>query len=186
MLSIIGHSSVAYAEPKISFKNKIYKVRGSSIKDIKNSIGNSRKNSTNNADNFDASTKYSMTWKYYLKADAYGCKAQQADVSISITHEMPHLVTANMLSSEDRDNWYSYYKSLMNHELGHAELGIAAANEIEWEINNMLPQQNCDMVVAYIEKTAKNIIEKYDNQNIVYDSVTDHGVRQGAVLLAAR
>lgn len=89
------------------------------------------------------------------------CKVR---VSIKIT--LPKWVNRSDASPGLKKSWDSMISSLKKHELNHGEHGINASKE--------LVVRKC--------KNGKKTIQKWSNQDKIYDRKTKHGKKEGVVL----
>lgn len=171
----------ASAMPFVVTNYNDYKVDGRNIQEVKHSI---RENSVHiiGDHSFAAKTNYKIWWNPEFIADESGCMVKSVAVLVSVTYNMPALVNSHYLTNEERNEWHKYYRALKLHERGHAKFGIWAAEEIEWTIANMIPQQDCEQMEADANAIGIKILHKYHNENLRYDSATNHGHKQGAIL----
>ena len=84
-------------------------------------------------------------------------------------------------SPELRAHWDKYLKALQNHEDGHKDHGIRAAQEIESELAGLRPMRSCTEMERAANSTGNGIVEKYRKRDLYYDILTIHGMIQGAV-----
>lgn len=86
-------------------------------------------------------------------------------VSVDVTYTYPEWVDRDDADQEVIDSWDEMMDSLKTHELGHAENGMNAAQEVE--------EANCSA-------DSQDIVAKWANQDKIYDDETNHGYTQGA------
>ena len=173
--------TAASATPYVVTNYEDYKVSGNDLEQIRKSIiENGLKSDKGHS--FAAKTNYKIWWNPHFKVNEYGCAVESVDVLVSVTYKMPVLINARALSLSDRNAWRKYYKALKFHEEGHAKFGLWAAEEIEWEIANMLPKKDCKKMQSAVNELGIEILHKYHNENVAYDYATNHGHDQGAKL----
>lgn len=130
-------------------------------------------------------TKWDVRWNYQIaKLENNACMLKSHEITAKITYRMPRLVTQNMdkkIADAVQKNWREYYAALMEHENGHMENGIAAANEINRFFNGIYGEKyNCPSFSEGVEKYPKELVEFFNNRDKEYDKSTQHGMTQGA------
>ncbi|MCP4431147.1 MAG: DUF922 domain-containing Zn-dependent protease, partial [Gammaproteobacteria bacterium] len=87
-------------------------------------------------------------------------------------------------SAEERviEIWEKYYPALVEHEAGHAEIAISAAQEIEKILLKLPSYKNCDLLSEKANLAAQKILDRAKPKHEHYDRRTRHGKTQGAHL----
>jgi len=130
-------------------------------------------------------TKWDVRWNFQMtKLENNVCMLKSHDITAKITYRMPRLVTQNMdkkTADAVQKNWQEFYTALMEHEDGHMENGLAAANEINKFLSGVYGEKyNCPSFSAGMDKYPKEIVEFYNERDEEYDKTTQHGMTQGA------
>jgi predicted secreted Zn-dependent protease len=128
----------------------------------------------------DARTKWSVNWSFGLKQVAGGCRIHNVTTSAKVTFTMPRWKNIAKGSPELRERWQNYMKSLQNHEDGHRDLGLKAAQEIESVLSALSPMHSCIEMERTANTTASGIVNSYKKKEEYYDLFTIHGITQGA------
>lgn len=71
--------------------------------------------------------------------------------------------------------------ALQLHEDGHKDHGVAAAQEVLSTITNLPAYPSCPELETAANTAGKSVIERYNQKDIEYDRVTQHGATQGAI-----
>jgi predicted secreted Zn-dependent protease len=134
-----------------------------------------------NGRKFHGYTRWDIAWKYRWKLNNGLCRIYKVSTNVDIAYTMPKAVTlpADQLL---RERYEKYYSSLMVHEEGHGEFGVAAAAEIKKTILSMSYKGSCDKLAELANSKAHGILYKYKSLDDVYDENTLHGKTQGAFL----
>ena len=103
-------------------------------------------------------------WSYvnwYIDWETENCR-----VSLKIVYTYPKWTDIHQVSKSKQQKWQQLISALITHEIGHARHGVEAA----WEIS----KNNC--------RNTEAIIEKWTEQDKIYDQRTRHGLTQGVKL----
>ena len=133
-----------------------------------------------------ANTGWSTRWTYpSTHLSAFGCEAQYPVVELNIKFVMPRLVTDSAVSTEDRFEWLRYMHSLWAHEEGHALRGVRAATEIRDSLHR-IHTESCAALSPTVGEAMRKVLAKYVILQASYDERTQHGARQGAMIIPVR
>jgi predicted secreted Zn-dependent protease len=180
---IMLFACVSYAETKTATIYAYYPITGDNIDEIRHTLQiNGLKDSENHV--FTAKTTPKFTWKYNFSESAMGCSIKSTNVEVEITYQLPKLLNYDNLSASDKAEWDRYYANTYKHEQGHTQISTETAKKIEWETQNILPKSTCGETARTANLLVSNILNNHDKDNLNYDAVTNHGVQQGAVLIA--
>ena len=56
---------------------------------------------------------------------------------------------------------------------------MQAATELDQKLNSINSKQDCKILENNIEKTAQQVLNKYDQIEKEFDRITNHGINQG-------
>lgn len=133
-----------------------------------------------------ANTDWTTHWSYpSTRMRPTGCEAQYPVVSLAIRFRMPRLVGDSVISTEDRFEWLRFIHSLWVHEEGHAARGVRAAAEMQDSIAR-IHTESCSALSPAIARATRAVVVKYTALQSAYDGRTQHGVRQGAMIIPMR
>ncbi|MFM2589185.1 DUF922 domain-containing protein [Vibrio sp. TBV020] len=126
-------------------------------------------------------TDYNVAWKYtYAKKEGI-CSIAKAEVKVTTHYVMPKLTLRSSANIDTQAKFNAYYDKLMAHEKNHHGFGVSAAQEIEQLIFGWEPE-SCQTIGNSINSAAYNILDKYGEQNRIYDDETNHGYTEGVVI----
>lgn len=180
-LAIVLFGVNSYAEVSVHYKYNGYQVAGNSLADIQKSIVNSEVRAEDGYA-YTAKTTPKFIWKYnFLPANGM-CSIKSVDVDVEISYYLPELSNINGLSGKDKKEWRRFYNAVYRHEKGHADLSINAAKELEWEATSVSPKPSCAEAARTANMLISFAMQRHDKEQIVYDSRTNHGTSQYAVL----
>ena len=180
-----GVVTSSHAEVRVYTHNKKYLVSGRSIAKIRQDIRYSGLKDAHGY-TFAAKTTPKFTWKYKFALSDGKCFIKSVDIDVSIKYELPELDNYAELSNSDKAIWDKYSAALYKHEQGHAQYSIDAAKEIERTAVSIAPKDSCGEVGRTANMLANNIFSEHNNDNLAYDTHTNHGEEQGASLIASQ
>jgi predicted secreted Zn-dependent protease len=155
----------------VHWTTNYYSVTGANFREIRQSIAASRPWK----DSFDGDTRWNITWNFTLARNANGCSCSSFRTTTKITTTMPRWTPPPNVAPEIKEYWTRYYTNLLQHEAGHARIGLAAAAEIRQRLGEIGTQLNCDEVKRIINQRANNVVDDYRNREKEYDRRTNHG-----------
>jgi predicted secreted Zn-dependent protease len=165
--------------PTISIKKVYYSINGSTATQLRQQMNQLGPIDSNENRHYDATTKWYVRWSYRYSNTNNRCKINSINVSTEVTYTLPKW-NPPQTSSALNQQWNRYIKALQVHESGHKDHGIAAGNEVFTTLKNLPSASSCPTLEATANNTARSIIKKYNQLDINYDAVTQHGLTQGA------
>jgi predicted secreted Zn-dependent protease len=133
-----------------------------------------------NGRKFHGHTKWTVRWKFQWRADRDGyCRVTYTSAVLDAVITLPKLRTASAAQSEIFDR---YLAALRVHELGHYDVGTAAAQAIDGELRNLPEMRTCDALEFEGNRVARRTLDRFVEVNRQYDEDTNHGKTQGARL----
>jgi predicted secreted Zn-dependent protease len=168
------------AAPVISEDESTYSIAGSDAAALRSDMH--RFGPYHEGRSFSAYTQYDVKWHYQYASKNGGCEITSQQVTVDTNSTYPHWLNYSAASPALQQRWDTFLANLKIHEHGHIEHGRLAANEIEAMLTELPAMQDCNILENAINQQADNILEKYKDQDIEYDQVTNHGVTQGATL----
>lgn len=130
---------------------------------------------------FTGQTEYSLGWQYTIAANDTGCTLTDVKVSLYTAVILPYWQTPNAAATGLAGRWQAFMTGLTTHEQGHVALDTTYANRILDSLNS-LGTQSCDTIDASAKAVAANGATALEQANDSYDTATNHGATQGAVL----
>ncbi len=169
----------AHARPSVSIRHTYYSISGATSHDLRAQMEKAGPEAKSKGEG-DASTKWGVRWRFGLQKVSGGCRIHDVTTSVNVTFIMPRWKNAAKVSPELRERWQNNMKALQNHEDGHRDLGIKAAQEIESVLSGLGPMRSCSEMERTANATANEILNSYKKKEEYYDILTIHGKTQGA------
>jgi predicted secreted Zn-dependent protease len=169
----------AHARASVSIKHTSYPISGATSHDLRAEMEKAGPGARSKGEG-DARTKWGVRWGFGLQQVSGGCRVHDVSTSVNVTFIMPRWKNAAKGSPELRARWQTYMKALQNHEDGHRDLGIKAAQEIESVLSGLGPMRSCSEMERTANATASDILNSYKKKEEYYDILTIHGKTQGA------
>jgi predicted secreted Zn-dependent protease len=171
---------LASAEPQVFVQKSEYPVAGQTATLIRQSLDRNTPVRPGGKP-FDAYTKWDIDWQIGWTFDADGtCRMTAVTTTVRIRQTFPYLDNADDLPRQLADRWEGYMRALIEHEEGHAVLGVDAAREIEQQLSQMGQRSSCGRLEADANAMAREIIARYALLEAQYDADTNYGERDGA------
>ncbi len=169
----------AHAKPSVFIRHTFYSISGLTPHDLRTQMDKNGPGAKSNIEG-DARTKWAVNCRFGLRQDTGGCRIHNVTTSVKVTFIMPRWKNADKGSPELREHWQNYMKALQNHENGHSDIGIKAAQEIESVLTGLSPMRSCSEMDRKANSTASDILNSYKKKEMYYDIYTLHGKTQGA------
>jgi predicted secreted Zn-dependent protease len=83
---------------------------------------------------------------------------------------------------ELQKKWDAFARSLKNHELGHKQNAVRAANEFSVELRKLPPQKDCAILDEKIKESYAQLLAKYKTLNNAWDQATVNGNEENYTL----
>ena len=180
-LTLTGLAGTSTAAPEIQSETRYYTVQGKTPQAIRQSI-ETRGPRGDGGRRFHASTRWSVEWGYRWTESNHRCKLRQPQVNLKVNMLLPKLDGKVSLSAARQVEWDIYTKALLRHEQQHREYAVAAANELERELQAIDGWHDCQRLEQMINQRADDVLEKYAALEQEFDRRTDHGAKDGVVL----
>jgi predicted secreted Zn-dependent protease len=172
MLCLVAALGCARAGAQsVTWTTNFYSVTGSNFREIRQSITESRPWK----DSYDGDTKWRIQWSYQLNQTSGGCTCNSLITRTTITTTMPRWTPPADVLPEVKEQWTRYFTNLLQHEVGHARIGMAAATEIRRQIAQLAPADDCETLKKSIDEKARRIVDAHHAQDGIYDEQTNHG-----------
>jgi predicted secreted Zn-dependent protease len=71
---------------------------------------------------------------------------------------------------------------VVQHEHGHRDIALEGAEALRQALTSLPPGPTCEQVALNAQATADNFVTRYNERQVQYDRLTNHGATQGAVL----
>jgi predicted secreted Zn-dependent protease len=131
---------------------------------------------------FAAETGSKLNWQYSSTSDTSGmCRISNVKVGLHLNMILPAWQPTGDAATGLAANWQNLISSLTTHETGHVAMYQQYANQLLHDLQ-ALPATNCTSIAASVDAVSAANIAALNTANAAYDTATNHGVTQGAVL----
>lgn len=168
------------AQPTVNIIYTTYAISGVSAEELREHM-NSKSNIRRYGKTFDALTSWNVNWRFNWNTKNSKCYITTASSTVDVTFTLPKWTNRDMSSRYLINKWDRYYDALTQHENGHKDFGIKAAEEIEQAILEMPSRISCKILESEANEIGKRILKKYMDLEKEYDENTNHGSNDGAV-----
>jgi predicted secreted Zn-dependent protease len=132
--------------------------------------------------NFTAQTTYRLTWQYrFQDVGDDTCRITQAGVGVHVRQVLPLWQPGTGAQPGLATQWNSFMEALTAHENGHTALDVQYAQRLLDDLRNF-PPTPCGQLSQAVKQLADQDVAELAQANDNYDSTTDHGATQGAIL----
>jgi predicted secreted Zn-dependent protease len=180
LFTALALPAFAIADPIVTTQMNYYDVTGNTVTELNSSMRRESRLHNPTGPNYSALTNHKIRWRYKFRKNADSCAIDTVTTNVALTLMFPRLREDATTPAEARAKFLLYTKNLLTHEMGHADIGIAIATEIEQGIRNLPPAPTCDALKTIANTLGKNLLAQGKQRNIAYDARTDHGHTQGA------
>jgi len=176
--ALVFGSWSAVAQDTVLWKTNYYAMTGSSIRHIQESLKQTRP--WKDKPGRDASTEWYVAWNASYSARGGTCQCISFTTATTITITLPRWIAPTNTPAEVRTAWAKYVAALEVHEVGHADLALAAAAEMHKRINEIGDDLDCNTLRTRVQNECQAVLDSHRAQEKDYDRRTRHGATQGA------
>lgn len=171
-LSILA--SPALADVVLTVHTEYYMVEGTNPRAIFNDLKN---NSPLNSgdDTYQAHTRTQLGARYKIRSNGSQCQIDNVVIYLDLTYLYPKLI--HSVDWETRKWWKRFYDKLEEHELIHGEISTKAAHRLDDTLERLGPG-NCAGYEQDIHDRIRTITNKMKKDQIEYDKLVEHGLKQ--------
>jgi len=182
-LAMAAGSCMIPAHAAVSITDHVdrYVVEGGALAEVRREM-NAKGPLGSDGRRYSGYTAWYVSWNYRYRKYTGGCAIASVTTTVRVTITLPQWRNEGGADSTERQHWARYLAALEQHEHGHRQNGIDAANEIDLTIAAMPPHGSCDALGAAANAAGTRIIKKYNQRDLDYDRDTRHGASQGARL----
>jgi predicted secreted Zn-dependent protease len=130
---------------------------------------------------FTGDTSYTINWQYNYSANGDACTLSNAKVGVHINEVLPNWYGSTAVSAGFVAKWQAFMSGLTTHEQGHVSLDLAMANTMLAQLQTFTAP-SCETIVSVVNIQMQNELATLNAQNENYDTQTNHGATQGAIL----
>jgi predicted secreted Zn-dependent protease len=167
--------------PRVRETYDTYNVHGTSIPELR--AGLSRNGvRMNNGDIYDALTSWDVKWEYDYDRSHGGCSVDDFRAVVDVTIRYPRWISNDGAPAPLVDAWNDYLHSLIQHEQGHRDIAVAAADGLIRAATALPPAATCADLDRAVEALGRSFMKRLALEQQAYDAETSHGAMQGADL----
>ncbi len=127
-----------------------------------------------NGQHFAGRTHYDIHYEYNVLGNSERCALADLHVRLDLRVLLPEFTEASGPTFTD------YMQGLTRHEDGHVRVDRHIASALRQAIRAVPPQPDCTAMQAAIRQAGKETLESGNALNVQYDTLTNHGLTQGA------
>lgn len=131
---------------------------------------------------YDALTTWDLQWNYELDRTDDSCSVGSFQVAVDILFRYPRWVKKDEGPPKLVEKWEAYMSGLVDHENGHRDMAIAAAEDLTRTVAALAPAASCGELKRTVRKLCRQRMKQLEREAKRYDEATNHGGTQGAVL----
>jgi predicted secreted Zn-dependent protease len=133
------------------------------------------------AGSYHALTAYQLNWAYTPVATNGVCHLENVRVGLHVNQFMPMFSPGSTTPASVASTWDAYSQALKTHEDGHTALDIEYATRLATALQNT-GNMDCATLTRQTQSIIDSHVTMLNTANELYDSQTNHGATQGAVL----
>lgn len=130
---------------------------------------------------FSAETGYSLVWQYNTVQGTASCSLTDIKVGLHLNMIQPQWQATSTAAYGLGSQWTGFIVALSTHEGGHAAIDRQYANQLLGNLQ-VLPADDCLRLATTIHSIIISNLAALNHANETYDTATQHGAAQGAVL----
>lgn len=159
-----------------------YQIYGNDAATLRKQIRQCAPKSESGTTEFAAITSYQLTWQYNLMNTDNGlCKVGHAKVGIHVSQVLPLWQPSTEAQAGLAPKWQAFMGSLTTHENGHRDYDVQYAQMLLDDLI-ALPATPCAQLAQTVKHLTDSDVATLNQANDNYDSNTNHGATQGAIL----
>lgn len=167
--------------PKILDKSLFYDIQGDTVEALRDQMSQKGPADNRTGRRFDGFTRWTVNWNYEYKILGGLCRLEAIAVNADVAITLPRWQAPANASPPVRDRWNAYINALALHENGHRDHAVGAAQEVWQTLKTLAPTDSCDQLASFADTQSSQIVQKYAQQDVIYDQETGHGASQGAI-----
>ncbi len=151
-----------------------YELFGASYEELRQSLDSCAIRQAS-AGEHHAITSYNITWQYTPMLSNDGlCRLQAIKVASHIAQFLPQASSSDQI-------WQRYNKAIIVHEAGHVDTNLRYAQSL-YDHLSTVSAASCETATSMAQTVIESELSMLETENTMYDSQTNHGATQGAVL----
>lgn len=173
-----------FEESKVEIAVETYEVSGGSAEEIWAAVLKQGPKDPKTQRPFVGYTKWRIDWRTRFQTTRDGCRIAEVRMVTKITTTLPEWVDRERADPEFRQHWDQFFVSLREHEEGHAQRAVRAAEKLAERIAGLPAAATCEEIDLASAKVHEAEMATLRAEQVEFDRVTNHGIARGAVLRA--
>ena len=171
----------AFPKPTVQVHYDYYPINGSTVTTLQSQMDEFGPLSQLEQRHYIADVNWHVRWSYDYAMTDRGCAITSAEGSVDVTFRLPWWNVPSGTSGSVVAAWNQFLGALQIHENGHMDHGVAAANTVMQTLSRFPAHSSCSELIEAANAETREIIQYYNQQDIAYDNMTQHGLTQGAI-----
>lgn len=181
LLTVVTLVALVQDTPTVTVSHEYYDIWGSTVRALLWQISRHGPEGPD-GNRYAAFTDWEVTWHYQRRESENECRVERASVTLRVVITLPRWRNRESAPALLGEKWQRYLDALQVHEAGHLDFAVRAATEIRQQLVALEPLPTCEELEARVNTTCEAILRSYWALETAYDSTTNHGVTQGAIL----
>lgn len=126
---------------------------------------------------YHANTQWQLQWRFWWQRAEFGCAIERVRIDLEVQIQLPALVAGSDAAQPD---FAGYLSALTEHERGHQQIALAAAEAVDSALRQLPVAKDCQRLEADANALAEQLLQDFREREYDYDRRTHHGQTQGA------
>ena len=149
-----------------------FTIRGTTSEQMRESMQQTAPYSPQRQSRVWGQCRWWFEWDFkYLPGPTGGCRVAQFTITLNARMKLPKWVDANQGGSELRSRWDTFERRLRQHEDGHKNNGVKAANDLARRIKALGEYPDCGVLNGEIKKLGDRVWSEYALLDDAFDRV---------------
>jgi len=171
-------ASTPEAKVQVSVNYVYYRIEGSTVDELRAQM-DAQGRTDEFGHHWDAYTDWYVSWSYPYSIEDEKCGTGPVEARVAITFTFPVWDGPEGTPLQVVEKWNDYLVSLEVHEDGHKEIAVAAAYEVVEALEALPVYSSCSELEQAADSVAQIVLQRYRQQELIYDKTTSHGATQG-------
>ena len=159
-----------------------YDIAGSTVRELNLGVRSAGPVSPTSGQRVWGMCTWKITWSYAAAGGAGKCGLQKLSMKVEAVIDLPRWTNRGSGPPALQAEWDRFIVALRQHEDGHKDNGVRAANDLAGRLRALPPEKDCAALDAKIRAVGERVIAEHRLADQAYDRSTGHGATQGAVL----
>ncbi|WP_243372193.1 DUF922 domain-containing Zn-dependent protease [Geotalea sp. SG265] len=162
-------------------KHEYYDIKGTSLADLRKQM---KENGTrwNDDHTYAALTTWNIRYDYDIKESGGRYSIAAVKTKVDVVYRYPRLASTAGITEQLAGQWSSYMEHVTIHELGHKDLAVKAAADVNDLLSSLGSFGSRRELNSMVDRLVEARLKTLKEDQIRYDAETHHGETQGAIL----